>query len=350
MSKVNADYFPRNIDQYVPNMEFAADVVGDEHLAYLGAPAALDADGIWDGVSATNSATSYTSADYKTTFDGSSTSLTSTSGMIDAAYGRCLTATGSAGSDHVLTITGRDYLGQGMKESMTLSGTVVIHGNKSFKFVDSMSIASGAASDTVDIGWSNRLGLPYKAERITGYTEDDVVMPHEVVEHGPIVVGGTEYAAGTDVHSISPLAGQITGYQSILTTAAGTADNINTVFVGSSATDVAGLTITHTNPTAVGIADSDTATTDDDQPTSRVDKFESVGISGDGGGSGSAHYLVTIEPLCFVAGDDTATQTATTEDTRGTILLTTACNGSISYECRYKVDTADLHGIEQYNG
>ena len=101
MSRVTADNYPRSISQYVPNMEFAADVVGDAVIVNLGAPATLDADGIWDGVSATDSATSFTSADYKNTFDGSSTSLTSTAGMIDATYGRTLSCTGSAGSNHV---------------------------------------------------------------------------------------------------------------------------------------------------------------------------------------------------------------------------------------------------------
>ena len=63
-----------------------------------------------------------------------------------------------------------------------------------------------------------------------------------------------------------------------------------------------------------------------------------------------ANFLITVEPITFVAGDDTATQTATTEDTRGTILCTAACNGSVSYEVYYQVNTSDLHGIEQYNG
>jgi hypothetical protein len=175
MSKVNADHHPRNISQYVPNMEFAADVVGDAVIVSLGAPAALDADGIWDGVSATNSATSFTSADYKTTFDGSATSLTTTAGKIDATYGRTLSCTGSAGSDHVCTITGRDYLGQAMVENITLSGTGVIAGLKAFKYVDSMAIATGAASDTVDVGWAELLGIPYAGTSLLSDTEDGVV-------------------------------------------------------------------------------------------------------------------------------------------------------------------------------
>ncbi len=172
MSKVQQDYFPRNISQYVPSMEFAADVVGDVVIANLGAPAAPDTDGIWDGVSATDSATSYTSADFKNTFDGSSTSLTTTSGMIDAKYGRALTATASAGANHVITITGRDYLGQVMKENLTLNGTNAIAGKKAFKFVDSMAIAVGAAGDTCDVGWGDVLGVPYAAEATLSATEN----------------------------------------------------------------------------------------------------------------------------------------------------------------------------------
>lgn len=347
MSKVLQDNFPRSISQYVPDMEFAADVVGDEHLAYLGSPAALDADGIWDGVSATNSDTSYSSSDYKSTFDGSSTSLTSTAGMIDATYGRCLTATGSAGANHVCTITGRDYLGQQMQEQLTLSGTTVIFGNKAFKYVDTLAIASGASGDTCDIGWYDRVGLPYKAEAVIGYTEDDVSMPYEPVQV-PVEVDAVRYASGADVVVPSPVAGQITGVNSVVTTGTGGVQT-STVVVGS--TDVAGLSLVIANSASVADLDSDTAATDNDGGTNTVAKFGAIGISGDGTPTaGAANYMITVEPLAFVAGDDTATQTATTEDTRGTVRLTSACNGSISYEVRCKVNTADLHGIEQYNG
>ena len=347
MSKVVADNYPRSFSQYVPNMEFAADVIGDEHICYLGSPAALDADGIWDGVTADASENTYTSADYKSTFDGSSTSLTSTAGMIDATYGRCLTATGSAGSNHVCTIHGRDYLGTVMQEALTLSGTTVIYGNKAFKYVDKMVIAAGAGGDTCDIGWYDRLGLQYKAEKVLGYTEDDVSLPHDPVE-AFIEVDAVRYASGADVVIAAPVSGQITGVNSVITTAT-TGVQTSTVVVGT--TDVAGLSLVIASSGTVTDLDSDIATTDDDQTTSTVAKFGAMGISGDGTPSGgAANYTVTIEPICFVAGDDTATQTATTEDTRGTIRTTNACDGSVSYEVRYKCDTADLHGIEQYNG
>ena len=172
MSKVYQDHFPRTINQYVPKMEFAADVVGDVVIANLGAPAAPDTDGILDGVSATDSAQSYTSANWQSTFDGSSTSLTSTSGMLDAKFGRALTATASAGANHVVTVTGRDYLGQIMKENLTLNGTNAIAGKKAFKYVDQVDVAAGAASDTMDLGWGDVLGVPYAAEATLSATEN----------------------------------------------------------------------------------------------------------------------------------------------------------------------------------
>lgn len=174
MSKVVRDYFPRNISQYVPNMEFAADVVQDAVIVSLGAPATLDADGIWDGVTIGTTVKSFSSADYKTTFDGSSTSLTTTSGMIDAPYGRNLSCTGNASTNQVVTINGRDYLGQKMTENFTLSGTNVIAGKKAFKYVDTATTTVGTGGTTLDVGWANLLGVPYKAELLLSDTQDKV--------------------------------------------------------------------------------------------------------------------------------------------------------------------------------
>ena len=175
MGKVVADYHPRSINQYVPKMEYAADVVDKAVIVSLGAPAALDADGIWDGVTIGSNVTTHTSAAYKSTFDGSSTSLTTTAGMIDAAYGRTLSATGNASTDQVCTITGRDYLGQAMVENITLNGTGVIAGKKAFKYVDSMSVTAGSGGTTVDIGWAEKLGLPYAATSMLSDYEDGVI-------------------------------------------------------------------------------------------------------------------------------------------------------------------------------
>lgn len=337
MPKQVGTHLPKNINQYVPNMEFAADVLDGKAIVNLGSPAAADADGILDGVSATDSAQSYTSSSFVSTFNGT----------IDATYGRCLTATGSAGSDHVVTVSGRDYLGQFMKENLTLSGTTVIYGNKAFKYIDQVDIAAGAASDTMDLGFSDRLGLPYKTEKVLTYTEDDVSMPVDPVEVF-VEVDAVRFAAGTDVVVPSPIAGQVTGVRSVVTTATTGASTATVVVVS---TDVGGLSNVIATSASVGDEDNGGSPTDTDQASGRVEKYEALGISPDDTPSaGAANYLIKVEPITFVAGPDTDPQTATTEDPRGTILVTTPCDGSTEYEAVLLVDTADLHGVEQYNG
>ncbi len=75
---------------------------------------------------------------------------------------RALTATGTAGSNHVVTITGLDEYGETMVENMTLSGTNVIAGVKAFASVSLVSVAIGAAADTFDLGIGDVLGLPFR--------------------------------------------------------------------------------------------------------------------------------------------------------------------------------------------
>ncbi len=348
MSKVAQDNFPRSINQHVPLMEFAADVVDGKHFINLGNPSVADPNGILVQAVNTNSATSYTSADWAVTFDGSSTHVGETvAGKMNATYGRCLTIVSSAGADHVVTVTGRDYLGQLMTEDLTIVNTVTVFGKKAFEFVDTVAVASGAASDTFDLGWSDRLGLPYKAEKMLTYTEDDVSFPVDPVEV-LVEIDAVRTASGADVVVVSPIAGQITEVHSVVTTAM-TGVQTATVVVGS--TNVVGLSLVLATSAAVAEEDSDTVTTDDDQATSRVDKFEAIGISGDGTPTGGAHTCsITVEPVAFIAGPDTDPQTATTTDPRGTILCTTPCSATasvvgINYEVAYAVDTSNLHGV-----
>ena len=346
MTKVAQDNFPRSINQHVPLMEFAADVVEGTHIINLGAPSTADPNGIISQGSNTNSVTTFTSADWATTFDGSATHVGETvAGKLNATYGRCLTIVSSAGADHVVTVFGRDYLGQLMEENLTIVNTVTVFGNKAFAFVDTVSVASGATGDTFDLGWGDRLGLPYKAEKMITYTEDDVAFPVDAADVF-VEVDAVRFAAGTDVVVPSPIAGQVTGVNSVVTTATTGASTATVVVV---ATNVVGLSIVIATGASVGDQDADVATTDDDQATSTVERFEALGISPDSTPSaGAANYVITVEPLAFVAGPDTDPQTATTEDPRGTILCTTPCDASIEYEVSYLVDTSNLHGVIQF--
>jgi len=344
MSKVQQDHWPRNISQYVPSMEFAADVVNGMHMVKLGSPAAADADGIWDGVSATGSATSYTSADYKSTFDGSSTSLTSTSGMIDAEYGRCLQVVGSAGSNHVVTISGKDYLGQAMSEAFTLSGTTVQYGDKAFKFVETMAIAAGASSDTCDVGWTDRLGLPYAAHSLVTWLEDNV---RKDIGTYQIPVDIVDAVSADTVFGMSSEAGFVTRMDTVTTVALGSGDAAFTVEIGGTA--VLGLSVTvASSGSAIGVIDGDAAG-DDHGTTTKIGANAQIEVVGDGGSAsnGTVDCRITVEKSVFFTDADDTTATTTTGDSRGTVQPHSACDGSIDFECWYMVDRSDMHGVAQ---
>lgn len=152
-SRVNFqfDTLGRNPDDVITDVSNVHNVVplsDTPFLINLGAPVTADPDGILDGVVADDAPLSYDSGDFVGTFNGT----------IDVP--RNLTATGSAGSDHVVTVTGTDEYGEVLVESLTLSGTSVIQGKKAFKTVTGVAVATGAADDTLDLGFGDVLGLP----------------------------------------------------------------------------------------------------------------------------------------------------------------------------------------------
>jgi hypothetical protein len=60
-----------------------------------------------------------------------------------------------------VTVHGFDYLGQPMQETLTLNGTTPVVGVKMFRHVTRV-VAAVTAGRTVDVGWGNVIGLPYK--------------------------------------------------------------------------------------------------------------------------------------------------------------------------------------------
>lgn len=154
-SRVNFqfDTLGRNPDDVASDVSNVHNVVPMNDMPFLinlGAPAVADADGILDDESATDSPAEYTADDFVGTFNGT----------LDVP--RNLVATGTAGSNHVVTITGTDEYGAPLVEALTLNGTNAIAGKKAFKTVVSVAVAAGAAGDTFDLGWGDVLGLPVK--------------------------------------------------------------------------------------------------------------------------------------------------------------------------------------------
>lgn len=163
------EYNPRNINRYVADAQYDVGVSNAGIVTMqLGTPATADTDGILDGDAITDAALTITASSFETTYD-------ETDEDVMSRYGRCLTMTGgSVGDDAVITVWGRDYLGQPMSEAFTLNGTSGVVGVKAFKVVDEVTVAAGNAnaSSSIDLGWNDKLGLPYKATALIEELED----------------------------------------------------------------------------------------------------------------------------------------------------------------------------------
>ena len=343
------NYNPKQINRRVPLMTFASDVKEGKCFVNFGAPATLDADGIWDGVSIGATTVTFTSADFKAaTFDGSSTSLVPYSlGQIDAPYGRALTAVGATGSEnHVVTVYGRDYLGQAMRETFTLSSTTQQVGYKAFKWVDYVSVAAGgAASKTMDIGWSDKLGLPYKTFALESATEGDDETDDE--EHVASIVGASLAIADAATTTIvAPFDGFIKSWEGVYTTAMTTAASVITLF-NNAVAKTAGDGVA-----PIGAIGLKFGTNIPEANWVSVVQGDSITLVSDGAGTAGVAYLTAnfVRSRCKLWPADLTTVSATTDDPRGLYQVANACNGSREYNATIRVDETNLHGLAHYNG
>ncbi len=308
----------------------------------FGSPAASDTDGILDGVAATDSAATYTIADFVSTFDGT----------LDVP--RNLILTGTAGSNHVIIVTGKDVYDQPMQETFTLDGTNAQAGLKAFSQVISFAVAVGAADDTFDAGWGDVFGLPLRLEAkdiiaeiqagaYQGLSKEDVFVPFSI--------DATKYAAGTSIYGVSPVAGAIIGAQTVVeveTTGAGALG----VELGGTAVD--GLSVVIATGATVGTLDSDTATAGD--ASTAIAANGAFEITGDGTPSaGAVNGQLQIRPNTtvngtFVAGLAANTKaTATNADVRGTYAPTTAADGTTSFALHAMSPQIEDLGNYQYS-
>jgi hypothetical protein len=341
MVKRQADNYPRNINTYVPLMQFSADINNEQMYASLGAPATLDADGILAAKAITTAGQTFTSADFPTTFDGSSTSLTRTQGKLDAVFGRCLTLFCSGGNTSVVTITGRDYLGQPMAESFTCNGATTVQGKKAFKYVDKIVNGTGGSSVNLNVGWSDTVGLPLKSLKLRRAFEDGVPTDDED-ETIPVVSTAFAIANAASATVVAPVTGFWVGWRGVHTTASTTAISALTGFVNG----VAKTAADGTEPIAANglLFGKDIA----QASWIPVVKGDSVTITSDGGstaGVADMTFLFSRGVCEFNKAINTNPQTLTTGDPRGTYKPATAFNGVIVHEVHLVVDITNLHGV-----
>lgn len=143
--------FMRGVNYYVPNMAYAIEVAISDGYARcdLGAPIAANATGI---LSLQSIATAGNALSYATTYTND----------VMGRYGRNVTVVASGAATSAVTIDGFDYLGQAMTEVLTLNGATAVQGQKAFRYISNVTWAATAGT-TINVGWGNRLGLPYRA-------------------------------------------------------------------------------------------------------------------------------------------------------------------------------------------
>ena len=172
-------FFPRRINDRVPNMQYAADVrYGGLGTIVIPACAAASADGIANDLAGT-------------------LGRTGVNRSTDAKFGRNVTVTASAatGANSTVIIRGKDYLGQPMVETITVTnanGTTAQVGKKAFKYIDSLEVGVATTAATFDVGFGNVLGLPYKSQKLVSELVNKEVPGNAGTFVDGLATGGTQ--------------------------------------------------------------------------------------------------------------------------------------------------------------
>ncbi len=157
-------FFPDRINQYVKAMRYAADLHDDgQYRLSFGAPAVEDPNGIIAAVTITGGATILPVG-----FVGG------VEPVVDAPWGRAVSFEGSAAGTPVVTLTGFDYLGQKITETVTMLTGAETWSLNAYSRLTKVVVASGVTG-TLDLGFSDRLGLPYKTMQVEYEIEDGVL-------------------------------------------------------------------------------------------------------------------------------------------------------------------------------
>lgn len=180
LSRPYADYFPYGLSMRVPSLQYAADVtLNGPFCCNFGAPLALSANGILAaGVMVNGSAVTFNTVGAgagTATVIGYNGLVPFDSTTIRNGWGRNITAVASAANARTLTVTGYDYLGSKLVEVLTMNGTTTVQGLKAFQWIESLVFSSDTDTTTVNVGWGNKLGLPYAGNAMDVEIKDGAV-------------------------------------------------------------------------------------------------------------------------------------------------------------------------------
>ena len=91
----------------------------------------------------------------------------------DMPFGEAIQLVSTAGNNVVVTVEGKDYLGQKMVEQITLNGATAVKGKKAFKLIEKVSTAANATAD-ITIETKGVVGLEFCALGIDNIAKNGV--------------------------------------------------------------------------------------------------------------------------------------------------------------------------------
>lgn len=162
-------YYPRGVNMFVDGMQYHSEVDREGICRVkLNGVIASNAVGLLSALSIAAAQTNY--APDQVAYTATLSSNAPTGGL--APYGRGLQIVASGAATSAFTVRGRDYLGQPLTWSGVLNGATPVLGTKAFKWVDGVDLAVTAAT-TVNLGWTNVLGLPFCSDQLLQESVND---------------------------------------------------------------------------------------------------------------------------------------------------------------------------------
>lgn len=157
VSNTVGTFFPSRINMHFPRARYSSDVStsGAGKISLGPAVPAANATGI---LNAANIAVALDTGSFTAGFKKSYMSR----------FGRNVTVVASGAATSAVSVYGTDYLGQPMREDFTLNGATPVVGKKAFTTINRVT-AGVTAGTTINVGYGNVFGLPYKI--IDLYTE-----------------------------------------------------------------------------------------------------------------------------------------------------------------------------------
>lgn len=169
---VAASYYPRRVNMRVPNCNYAAEVnLGAPYICNFGAPIALSTTYFASAAVMVNGSAVTLQVSDGTILNGGL--VPGTSASVPTLWGRGLTLVASSTNTRAVTITGYDYLGQRMTRTSTMVSATPIAIAAAFMWVESIVFASASDTTTVDVGYNNVFGLPFKGMQMTNEIKNE---------------------------------------------------------------------------------------------------------------------------------------------------------------------------------